>query len=306
MQKIHLTHEQVAGGVHKLRADILTHLAPAGTNNYLKPFKVWGVPRGGIYVAYLLAGYTNFSLANSPEEADVIVDDIVDSGNTRSAYVTKYNKPFYGLVDKFDKTTIYDGWVVFPWETNNKQETAETVEENVVRILQFIGEDTKRGGLLETPKRVTKAWQEWTSGYSVDIAALFKTFEDGAESCDEMVTRLSIPFYSHCEHHMAAVFGVAHVAYIPDGKVVGLSKLDRVVDAFARRLQVQERMTNQIADAIMEHLSPRGVGVQIVARHLCVESRGVRHADSTTVTTALRGVFKGGAVKQEFLTLIPK
>lgn len=306
MQKIHLTHEQAAGMVHKMRADILTHLAPAGTNNYLKPFKVWGVPRGGTYVAYLLAGYTNFCLANSPEEADVIVDDIVDSGNTRSAYVTKYNKPFYGLVDKFSKEYDLGGWVVFPWEVSDRQETPETVEDNVVRLLQFIGEDVNRGGLKDTPKRVTKAWQEWTSGYVVDIAALFKVFEDGAESCDEMVTRLSIPLYSHCEHHLAAIIGVAHVAYIPDGKVVGLSKLDRVVDAFARRLQVQERLTNQIADAIMEHLKPKGVGVQVVARHLCVESRGVRHANSTTVTTALRGVYKNPEVKQEFFNLLPK
>lgn len=306
MKKTHLSHSQVVSLVHRLRGEITVALGQSGKESYLAPVKVWGVPRGGTCVAYLLTAYSNFQVVDTPQEADIVVDDIVDSGKTRTHYVTTYGKPFFAIVDKFDKTTIYDGWVVFPWETNDKQETAETVEENVVRILQFIGEDTKRGGLLETPKRVTKAWQEWTSGYSVDIAGLFKTFEDGAESCDEMVTRLSIPFYSHCEHHMAAVFGVAHVAYIPDGKVVGLSKLDRVVDAFARRLQVQERMTNQIADAIMEHLSPRGVGVQIVARHLCVESRGVRHADSTTVTTALRGVFKDGAVKQEFLTLIPK
>ena len=121
-----------------------------------------------------------------------------------------------------------------------------------VRLLQFIGENPERGGLLETPKRFIKAWRQHSSGYGVDPKDVLKTFEDGAESYDEMVLVRDIPVYSHCEHHLAPFFGVAHVAYIPNGSIVGLSKLSRLVDIFARRLQVQERLTNEIADAMKE------------------------------------------------------
>lgn len=168
----------------------------------------------------------------------------------------------------------------------------------------IIGEDVRREGLLETPKRVVKAWKDWTCGYHVDIKALLKTFGDGAEGYDEMVVR-HVPFYSHCEHHLAPIFGTATVAYIPNGRVVGLSKLDRLVDAYARRLQVQERLTVQIADALVEHLQPKGVGVHINARHLCVESRGVKHQNSTTITSALRGVMKDQPeTRAEFMALV--
>ena len=158
-----------------------------------------------------------------------------------------------------------------------------------------------RPGLLETPDRAAKAWEFWTSGYDIDVPGLFKAFEDGADNVNEMVTVANIPFYSHCEHHMAAIFGRVTVGYIPNGKIVGLSKISRVVDAFARRLQVQERMTTQIADAIMQHLEPRGVGVRVVARHMCMESRGICQQGHHTTTTALRGVFNEGTVRGEFL-----
>jgi GTP cyclohydrolase I len=178
------------------------------------------------------------------------------------------------------------------------------IEESIVKeFLQIVcGENLDREGLKDTPKRVAAAWQHWCSGYDVDVAALLKTFEDGANGYDEMVVRKGIPVYSHCEHHLAAIFGTCTVAYIPSGKIVGLSKMDRLVDAFARRLQVQERMTNQIADAMMEHLNPLGVGVWMSCRHLCIESRGVQNMDSTTITTSLRGVFMDKpAVRAEFL-----
>jgi GTP cyclohydrolase IA len=170
------------------------------------------------------------------------------------------------------------------------------------QLQHLCNEDPKREGLAETPKRVVDAWKHWCSGYDVDVAALLKSFEDGANGYDEMVVRKGIPVYSHCEHHLAAIFGICTVAYIPSGKIVGLSKMDRLVDAFARRLQVQERMTNQIADAMMEHLKPLGVGVWMSCRHLCIESRGVQNMDSTTITTSLRGVFMDKpAVRAEFL-----
>lgn len=182
-----------------------------------------------------------------------------------------------------------------------------TVHEQVIHNLldRVIGENANREGLRETPARVVKAWEFWTRGYSMNAADILKSFEDGAEGCDEMVVRKDIPIYSHCEHHMAAIFGKCTIAYVPNGRVVGLSKMDRLADMFARRLQVQERMTTQIADAMMEHLEPKGVGVWISARHMCVESRGVQNQNSETQTTALRGVFKTqDATRAEFMSLV--
>lgn len=171
-------------------------------------------------------------------------------------------------------------------------------------LAEVIGENPAREGLLETPARAVKAWREWTSGYAMDPAEVLKVFEDGAEGCDEMVVVHDIPVYSHCEHHLAAIFGIATVAYIPNGKIVGLSKLPRLVDIFARRLQVQERLTNQVADAIIEHLKPKGCGVVVKARHMCMESRGIRQPNSYTTTSALRGVFKSDpSARAEFLSL---
>lgn len=161
-----------------------------------------------------------------------------------------------------------------------------------------------RPGLVETPIRVAKAMSHWFGGYAVDVPALFKVFEDGAEGADQMVAVCNIPFYSKCEHHMADIFGHATVAYIPRGRIVGLSKLNRVVDAYARRLQVQERLTNNIADAVQTHLDPIGVGVYITARHMCMESRGVCQHGHYTVTTALRGAIKDEPqTRAEFLAL---
>ena len=166
------------------------------------------------------------------------------------------------------------------------------------------GGEELREGLQETPKRVAKAMAHWFSGYEADIPALMKVFEDGAENYDQMVIVKDIPFYSHCEHHMAPIFGTATVAYIPDGKIVGLSKLSRVVDAYARRLQVQERLTNQVAQAIEDNLAPKGVAVLIKARHLCMESRGVCQQGHHTITTALRGAFLNEpATRSEFMGL---
>ena len=161
-----------------------------------------------------------------------------------------------------------------------------------------------RSGLRETPGRFAKAMLHHTSGYEVDIGALLKTFDDGAEAYDEMVALLDIPVYRRCEHHLEAIFGTATVAYIPNGRIVGLSKINRLVDAFARRLQVQERMTQQIAHALMEHLSPLGAACRIRARHLCMESRGVCQQGHHTVTTCLLGAFREkAAARSEFLSL---
>jgi len=171
-------------------------------------------------------------------------------------------------------------------------------------LLHCVDPEYGREGTAETPARFAKAWDYWTSGYSIDPAELLKTFQDGAEGYDQMVSVVNIPIYSKCEHHLADIFGTATIAYIPNGRVVGLSKLSRLADCFARRLQVQERMTQQIADALQEHLEPLGVGVVIKARHMCMESRGICQQGHHTVTTALHGAIKDEPqTRAEFLRL---
>ncbi len=178
------------------------------------------------------------------------------------------------------------------------------MKEAVKQILEDIGEDVNREGLLDTPKRVEKAWKFMCSGYQQDAQEIIKSALF-TSSNNEMVIIKDIEFYSMCEHHMLPIIGKAHIAYIPNGKVVGLSKIPRVVDVFARRLQIQEQMTEQIADAINEAISPKGVAVVLDARHMCMEMRGVEKICSTTVTSALRGIFKKEKkTKDEFLSII--
>lgn len=180
----------------------------------------------------------------------------------------------------------------------------EEFEQAVTKVLELLGEDPKREGLIQTPKRVAKALKFLTEGYEQDPKeilnqALFST------SNDEMVLVRDIEFYSMCEHHMLPIIGRAHVAYIPDGKVVGLSKIPRIVNVYARRLQIQEQMTEQIADAILETIKPKGVAVVVHARHMCMEMRGVQKINSTTVSSALRGLFKRDErTRNEFYNLI--
>lgn len=172
------------------------------------------------------------------------------------------------------------------------------------RFLKSIGEDPDRSGLIETPHRLMKAWKHWTEGYSQNPAEVLKTFEDGAEQYNELIVVRNIPVYSHCEHHLAPFFGKATVGYMPSGKIVGLSKLTRLVDCFAKRLQVQERLTIQVANALMESLQPKAVGVVIRCRHLCMESRGIKTAGEETVTSAMLGELQPNlAMRTEFLDL---
>lgn len=172
------------------------------------------------------------------------------------------------------------------------------------RLLISLGEDPDRAGLVETPERVVKAWKHWTSGYTQDPAEVLKAFEDGAEEYNELIVVRGIPVYSHCEHHLAPFFGKATIGYVPNGKIVGLSKLTRLVDCFAKRLQVQERLTGQIANALMTHLEPKAVGVVVRCRHLCMESRGIRVPGEETVTSSMLGeLLPNLAMRTEFLAL---
>lgn len=274
---------------------------------------IFGIPRGGVPAAFALSKHLPGSIVvDDPDAADIIVDDLIDSGKTMRDYEKRFPKKVYAAL--FDKQNggedsrdfvgallPRDAWAVFPWEGD----AVGSASDIVTRMLQFIGEDVQREGLRETPARVVRAWGEWFGGYAASAEDVLKTFTDGANNVDEVVLVKDIPFYSHCEHHLAPFFGVAHIGYIPNGKIVGLSKFPRLVNIFARRLQVQERLTNQIADAVVEHVAPLGVGVVVECRHLCMESRGIQKTGTSTMTSAMRGVMMTKAeARAELMSLI--
>lgn len=266
------------------------------------PACIYGIPRGGIPAAYALDSNFNLQIVDTPEQADFFFDDIIDSGATRAKYAKNYpGVPFLALIDKTSPLCPYiNEWIVFPWEGD----TVTSIEDNITRILQYTGDNPTREGLQETPARVARALDYWFSGYGQNAEKLLKVFEDGGEHYDQMVVVKDIPIYSKCEHHMADIFGTATIAYIPDGKIVGLSKLSRLADMYARRLQVQERLTQQIANALNEHLQPLGVGVMIKARHMCMESRGICQQGHHTITTSIHGAFKAcPATRAEFMAI---
>lgn len=180
----------------------------------------------------------------------------------------------------------------------------EVIEKLVHSLIQEVGEDPEREGLKKTPHRVAKAYEFLTQGYRKDINQVL----NGAvfnEKYDEMVIVKDIDFYSMCEHHLLPFYGKVHISYIPDGKIVGLSKIPRIVDVFARRLQVQERMTQEICGALEQYLTPRGVSVVVEAYHMCMMMRGVQKQNSITTTSAMHGIFKEDArTRAEFLNLI--
>jgi GTP cyclohydrolase I len=183
--------------------------------------------------------------------------------------------------------------------------TREEAEAAVRTLLRWAGDDPQREGLLDTPKRVAKAFKEFYSGYHDDPKGVLNKIFAEVEGYDDIVLVRDIPFYSHCEHHMVPFYGMAHIAYYPTKGVVGLSKLARLVEVYARRLQTQETMTAQIATAMVEALEPRGVAVMIEAEHMCMSMRGVQKAGAMTLTTQFTGVFKNEPTEQvRFLTLV--
>jgi len=273
MKKTYITWEQVYERVNALPKDVT----------------YYGVPRGGAVPAAL----TGKAVMN-PHVADVIIDDLIDSGATEVKWKAEFpEKPFVALFDK--RKELQGEWLVFPWE---KEEDGE-VEDNMVRIFQYLGEDPTREGLKETPKRYLKFMREFLSPPEFN----FTVFD--SEGMDEMIVQTNIPFHSLCEHHIAPFFGVGHIAYIPDGKIVGLSKLARTLETYSRRLQNQERITMQIADRLMEELQPKGVAVVLKAQHMCMSMRGVKKHDTYTTTSKMVGYFKEDEkARNEFLQLI--
>lgn len=262
---------------------------------------VYGVPRGGVPVALMVSQLLGVPVVDAPGDGVLSVDDLIDSGAT----MARVGGPFDALLRKphspaMPITPTLDAWVVFPWEVGTQD--ASGPADAVVRLLEHIGEDPTRDGLLETPQRVLKALTEMTAGYSIDPAeVLAKTFDVGP--ADELVVVREIPFHSMCEHHLLSFSGNATVGYLPKDRVVGLSKLARLVDLYARRLQVQERMTHQIADAITEHLGTETAGVVIRARHSCMACRGIQKS-AEMVTSKLTGRLRDDpAARAEFLAL---
>lgn len=262
--------------------------------------KIYGIPKGGWNIANLLEKQGYGLIEYDVTKATLIVDDIVDSGATKERYQQLNAKAdFFAPYDKTIEPNL--PWIVFPWEAGQEA----SVEDCVVRQLQYLGEDINREGLLETPKRVVKSWSKIFGGYNEDPKDHIKLFD--SEGCDEVVLLKDIEFYSNCEHHIQPFFGKAHIAYIPNKNVIGVSKLARILEVFTRRLQIQERIGTQVADVLMEELKPHAAACLIEAKHFCMVCRGVEKQNSTMMTSALRGVFKTDAsARAELMSMIQK
>lgn len=297
-EKIELSWDDINKKAFKLACLLKQDFENSGHKLVMFP-----IPRGGIYAALAVQGilrgmgiYTD--ITDDPDNAVFYIDDILESGATRDQVFASCGvKPFYVLVDK-QNDELHE-WVVFPWERAVKENGPQ---DNIRRILQYIGEDVDREGLKETPDRVVKSYAELFSGYKEDPADHLKVFEEGA--CQEMVLLKDIEFYSHCEHHMLPFFGKAHIAYIPDQRVIGVSKLARILDVFTRRLQIQERICQQVTEALEMNLRPKGAACILEAVHFCMVCRGVQKQNSKMVTSSLKGAFLEPAVRQELLSLI--
>ncbi len=274
------------------------------------------IVRGGSVLAVALQGklktlFSKIQLLEVSELNEVcpadtlVVDDIADSGRTLEAFINigcpiavihKQEKcPV--IIDFFAERIQKDTWIDYWWESKNTN-----IEDNITRTISFIGENPCREGLKETPMRVVKSWKELYSGYEQDPKDVFKIFEDGA--CDSMVILKDIEFYSTCEHHLLPFFGKAHIAYIPDKKVIGISKLARLLEVYSRRMQIQERIGEQVTGELMKHLKPKGAICILEAQHFCMTSRGVQKQHSQMVTSSIKGDFQNIPVRNEFLNLI--
>jgi GTP cyclohydrolase IA len=280
---------------------------------------IYGIPQGGIALAMELGRLLGKRVIDTKElpgwdkECVLVVDDVVDSGATINRfkdYVTAVihlkvcDQKHFDFLPTFYCHQTTDDWIVYWWESTKEK----SIQDNITRILQFIGEDPTRSGLLETPDRVIRSWGEIFAGYQQDPADVFKVFDE--DGYNELVWMKNIEFYSQCEHHMLSFSGQAHVAYIANNeKVIGASKLARLVDIFARRLTTQERIAKSVTEALMTHLQPVGAACIIEGAHLCMRCRGVGKQNSIMGTSCLRGRFledsdAGRAARAELMGLI--
>jgi GTP cyclohydrolase I len=299
MKKVRLSWDSIRQDIKTLHQTVLELSSPTPP-----PFKIYGIPRGGTCVALLWKSLFSHEiiLVDEPEQADFFIDDIQSTGKTKEWWETKYDKNCMSL---YHSDMLDNAWIIFPWESTGPEQEMGP-EENIRRALTYIGEDPSREGLIETPKRVIKSWERLYGGYNYDGASIqnmLKVFEN--DSSDEMVVLKNIEFYSTCEHHMLPFFGKAHIAYIPNGKIVGISKLARILEVYSRRLQIQERLCKQVTEALMTHLNPLGAACVLEAQHFCMVARGVEKQNSIMVTSSLDGVFKSDStVRAEYYQLI--
>ena len=263
-------------------ADIRTRLEPFDRPGEI----IYGVPKGGMIVTSLLRRAT---VTTDPSKATLILDDLIDSGRTRDYYLARYPSiPFEALFVKNPNSTE---WLVFPWESQHPGNGGEidSVQSNITRLIEFLGEDPKREGLVDTPNRVINSWKEIYSGYSQSPEDYLTTFS--TDGYDQIILSKDIEFYSMCEHHMLPFTGRAHIAYIPNERIIGISKLARLLEVYSRRLQIQERIGDQVTTALMHFLQPRGAACILEATHMCMQMRGVNKQQSTMVTSSMRGLF---------------
>lgn len=305
-RKVDVTWEQIQQYADSVAKIIMASIVRGDITPIQRKYRAYGIPRGGIHAVHavkasmrVLAPLVDFQIVEDPQHATMFIDDIIDSGATLSKWNEEFLRiPFYALIDKQQRKTL-DTWYTFPWERAVKEDGPE---DNITRLLQFIGEDVKRNGLLETPKRVVASYKELFAGYHINPKDLIKTFES---DCDEMVLVRDIEFCSMCEHHMLPFIGKGHIAYIPSGRVIGVSKLARILECYSRRLQNQERITQQVTKALDTYLSPKGSACVLEAKHLCMACRGVGKQHSVMVTSSLTGAFRDKPeARAEFMQLI--
>lgn len=272
---------------------------------------VYGIPRGGIPVAMALSEELKIPLLSDPIPGCLVVDDVVDSGKTLQPFLKKHFTAALHLKSRVPQelrpdvcTSIIpqNTWINYWWE--KKEKGTEGVQDNITRILQYIGEDPSREGLKETPGRVMESFNTLYGGYKEDPKSIIKTFSD-SEGYDEIVLLKNIEMYSTCEHHMLPFFGKCHIAYIPGGKVIGISKLARLMEVFSRRLQIQERIGQQITRVLMEELQAQAAACIIEAQHFCMTSRGIQKQNSIMTTSSMKGLFlTESAARVELMRLI--
>jgi len=275
------------------------------------PLYIYPVPRGGIPAALIVRN--KLENLNHPSilvekfaNSNLIIDDIINSGKTRNQFCDEIEDEnnFFALINKQTPQDKDIGWVIFPWERMNNEGEGQGPVENIRRLLEYIGEDPERDGLKETPERVLNSYEKLYEGYSQNADDLVKVFN---QKCDEIILLKNIEFYSTCEHHMLPFFGKAHIAYIPQNKVIGISKLARILEMFSRRLQIQERICNQVTETIKRILNPQGCACILEAQHFCMTSRGVEKQHSIVVTSSLKGVFlEKSTARAELMSMVKK
>jgi GTP cyclohydrolase I len=274
--------------------------------DHTKYTALYPVPKNGMYVAHVLSKLLNLPVSSELFEGCLVVDDLIDSGRTLSWYSPWDTAVLIAKNGNQDKVTYFvetrDKWITFFWEDQQHD-----IQNSIVRILEYIGENPMREGLRDTPDRVVRSWKTLYGGYNQKAEqVLGRVFEEYGKY-DEMVILKDIDFFSTCEHHMLPFTGKAHIAYLPKNRVVGISKLARLVEMHARRLQIQEKMTADIADDLERILQPWGVAVLIEGQHFCITSRGVQKINAIMVTSKLTGAFKENPkTRQEFMALIKR